>query len=492
MKKLDLRRQQGGMVSYIPPVPRKAINAVRNVRVVQTILELASLTLSGRKAGPWLARRLPTHGASGIKIGQFLATRGDVYGQEFADAMQGMQGVHSSGFSNIAVTRGEDAKTMLRASMGKKTLDLFDVIEEEPISAASIAQVHRGVLKDGRRVVIKVLRTDVREDIVGDMAFLSGLADVVEWVTERIDAPEEVRTLVANAKKSVRNIDGYLQEELDLLAEARNLTAFYGIYKNSPTVRVPRLVPEACNTDALVMEELKTRNVMEVARLTEAYEDRRYFANLVMQTFLRQLLNHCVVHGDPHAGNMGVHRDGRLVLYDFGSIVRIERDDVVHLTELLAAMLFDDVPLAVSALREIGAEVKDEGALKKYVGLYRQYMKTLDFGALVESAKEQMDVSHNEPLSTRKTATGIAVPAVLPSRIGRIVRSFALIEGICKKIDVNFNYFDAMTDGGSESLIVEILLKQNYVRYKIRSDPVVLERRAIQGIANLFSSSAKA
>ena len=84
------------------------------------------------------------------------------------------------------------------------------------------------------------------------------------------------------------------------------------------------------------------------------------------------------------------------------------------------------------------------------------------------------------------------MPAVLPSRIGRIVRSFALIEGICKKIDVNFNYFDAMTDGGSESLIVEILLKQNYVRYKIRSDPVVLERRAIQGIANLFSSSAKA
>ena len=461
------------------PIPRKLANAGRNVRVVQTIFELASLTVSGRKTGPWLAKRLTTHGASGIKIGQFLATRWDVYGQEFADAMQGIE-------SGVSVTRGEEAKTMLRASLGNKTIDLFDSIDEEPLSAASIAQVHRGVLKDSRRVVIKVIRTDVREDIMGDMAFLAGLAQIADWVTEQLGAPEDVRSLVNNAKKTVSNIDGYLHEELDLLAEARNLSAFYGIYQNSSTIRVPRLVPEACNSMALVMEELPSRNVLEVARLTESYEVRQYFANLVMQTFLKQLLNHCIVHGDPHAGNMGVHDDGKIVLYDFGSIVRIKQDDVIHLTELLAAMLFDDVPLAVSALKEIGAEVTDENALKKYVGLYRQYMKTLDVGALMESAKVQLDASNNEPSQTRKTATGIAVPAVLPSRIGRIVRSFALIEGICKKIDINFNYFDALTDGGSESLMVEILLKQNYISYKVRSDPRVLERRAIQGLAKIF------
>jgi predicted unusual protein kinase regulating ubiquinone biosynthesis (AarF/ABC1/UbiB family) len=476
----------GGLPSP-PPVSRKVINAVRNVRVVQTIVELASLTAAGRKTGPWLSKRLTTHGASGIKIGQFLATRGDVYGQDFADALQSLNS------DVITVSRGREARRMLRASLGPKTMSLFSQIDDEPISAASIAQVHRGTLKDGRNVVIKVLRTDVREDIMGDMAFLLGITRIADWITKSIDAPEDVRLLVKKAKETVKNIDGYLHEELDLLAEAKNLLDFYDIYRGSHTVRVPRLVKEACNHTALVMEDLPSRNVIEVAKKTTAYEDRRYFANLVMQTFLRQLLNHCIVHGDPHAGNMGVHANGKLVLYDFGSIVRIEKDDVLHLTELLAAMLFDDVPLAVSALKQIGAEIKDEDALKTYVGFYRQYMKTLDFGAMVESAKVQMEgggptkSSSSSPVPPKKGTAGVAVPAVLPSRIGRIVRSFALIEGICKRIDPTFNYFDALLDGGPDSLIVEILLKQNYIRYKIQSDPVVLERRAIQSLSMLFA-----
>ena len=226
-----------------------------------------------------------------------------------------------------------------------------------------------------------------------------------------------------------------------------------------------------------------------------------------MITFLRQLLSDGVVHGDPHVGNMGIHEDGRLVLYDFGSVVRLSREDVCHLKELFTTLIVGDVAAAVVAFRRLGAEVTDEAALQQYVGVYRDYMRTLDFGAMVASAtamalddepsaadereSARPGVSGASPASDtpstplRAPKLSAAVPAVLPTRISRIVRSFALLEGICKSIDPGFNYFDAIASSPAD---LDLLLDRDFIAYKVRNDPIELERRALRAMVDLLTT----
>ena len=444
----------------------------RNLRVVQTAVQLRArlptLTTPGRRAeaGEWLAGRLSELGATYIKVGQFIASRSDVYGADFAAAFVGMH-------DRVEPVSGDDARELVSRAID---LTRFSTVDFEATSAASIAQVHRARLADGRCVVVKVMRPRVRERVRSDMAFLRALASAALSAAEAVD-DESSRLAARQAIDTVRDLSGYLEEELDLTAEARNLQRFGRIYPpGHAEVRVPRVVREACSEDAVVMEFVPSVPVAMYGRADRS-ADRATSARRVMIVFIRQLLSEGVVHGDPHVGNMGVDRRGRLVMYDFGSVVRLDREDVCHIKDLVASLVIGDAKRAVGVLRRMGADVIDERALEAYMGDYREYMRTLDFRAMAASAASRMSASAAAAAAAASAASkgkaasssAVSVPIVLPGRISRIVRSFALLEGVCKEIDPGFNYFDTIAEAATR-IPIDLILDADFVLYKMRHD----------------------
>ncbi|OYV74672.1 MAG: hypothetical protein B7Z66_15660 [Chromatiales bacterium 21-64-14] len=441
-------------------VAASSTTLARNLRVAQTVVELQaklpSLTTPARRAaaGEWLAERLEGLGATYIKVGQFIASRSDVYGDDFASAFVGMH-------DGVAAVRGEQARDLVSAAVD---VSRFESIDYEAASAASIAQVHRGRLADGRRVVIKVVRPGVRESVRADMRFLEAIASAAVRVADAIDASPGARAGARQALDTVRDLSGYLCEELDLRAEARNLERFGAIYPpEHAEVRVPRLVREACGPDAVVMEYVPSVSVRSLGRRRPPQAAAGH-ARRIMLVFIRQLLTSGIVHGDPHVGNMGVDYSGRLVMYDFGSVVRLDREEVCHVKDLIASLVIGDARRAVAVLRRMGADVLDEGALEAYVGDYREYMRTLDFRAMAASA-----ASRASAVAKQGATAASAIPIVLPGRISRIVRSFALLEGVCKAIDPGFNYFDTIAEAATR-LPLETVFDADFVAYKLRHD----------------------
>jgi predicted unusual protein kinase regulating ubiquinone biosynthesis (AarF/ABC1/UbiB family) len=466
------------MVERVAVVAREFAGAAsrtplaRNMRVAQTVVELQSrlpsLTTPTRRAatGEWLAERLEELGATYIKVGQFIASRSDVYGPEFSSAFVGMH-------DRVSPVRGEASRELVSAAVD---LSLFQSIEFEAGSAASIAQVHRGRLVDGRAVVVKVVRPGVRESVRADMVFLESIASALVRAADAIDLSPGTKAAARQALDTVRDLSGYLAEELDLRAEARNLDRFGRMYPpDHAEVRVPRIVKEACGPDAVVMEYVPSVAVSEMHACGTTPANRAASARSIMIVFIRQLLSNGVVHGDPHVGNMGVDARGRLVMYDFGSVVRLDREDVCHLKDLVSFLVLGDTRRAVSVLRRMGADVLDERALEAYVGDYREYMRTLDFRAMAASAAARAASAASSSSTSSSSASSSppygasTVPIVLPGRISRIVRSFALLEGVCKAIDPGFNYFDTIAEAATK-VPLELVFDVDYLTYKLRHD----------------------
>ena len=416
----------------------------RKVRVVMTGLQLHGRLASGqshKRVGAWLANRFEDLGPTYIKIGQFIASRRDVYGREFSSAFESMR-------DNVRPVSPSQAEAMLSES--SIDLSAFRSIEYEALATASIAQVHRAQLADGGRVVIKVLRPHVREEMSEDMAFLTRVADLLVAAARAVRVSSGQLNTLRQLRTSISDIASYLDEELDLSREARNLAAFTALYPEShPAVRVPQLISRQCRHDAIVMEEVPSQSVA-LARGPEV-------ARRLVRVFVEQLVTHGLLHGDPHAGNIGIDPSGRFVLYDFGSVVRITRQDIQLIKDLIVALMAGDAASAATALRDLGAEVFDEAALGRYLVLYRRYLRDLDVAALVAAAERQgrEDDTHD-------------LPVMLPGHISRIARSFALLEGVCKSIDPTFNYVDAFGSSTTTLLdgAVALLLDRDYMQHR--------------------------
>lgn len=415
----------------------------RKIRVVLTGLQLHGRLRSGqplKSVGSWLASRFVELGPTYIKLGQFIASRRDVYGRDFSSAFESMR-------DNVKPVSAVQAEEML--SCNSIDLDAFTHIEYDAVATASIAQVHRAQLAGGQRVVIKVLRPHVRDEVSDDMAFLTRLADLIMSVARMMNLSAGQLNTLRQLRTSISDMASYLEEELDLANEARNISAFMALYPEShPSVRVPQLIASQCRPDAIVMEDVRSHSVA-LARGPDV-------AKRLVRVFVEQLVTHGLLHGDPHAGNIGIDASGRFVLYDFGSVVRISRSDVQFIKDLIVALMAGDAASAATALRNLGAEVFDEPALGRYLVLYRKYLRDLDVAALVAAAERQGREDDTNDL-----------PIMLPGHISRIARSFALLEGVCKTIDPMFNYVDAF---GSSSTILDgavaLLLDRDYLHHR--------------------------
>lgn len=337
-------------------------------------------------------------GVTFVKLGQVLSTRADLLPPDFVDELSLLQ-------DKVPAAPWDSVRAVLDEEVG---LDAFESVDPEPLAAASIAQVHRAVLKSGAEVVVKVQRPNVRAVAEGDLDIVSRLAETLQRT--RWGSALGVRDLEAGFAAALR-------EELDFRVEARNIAAVSAVADAS--VGLPHV--HLSTSRVLVMDRLDGLPVRGAA------EDEG-LARTLLRFVLRQVMLDGVFHADPHPGNVLLLSDGRLGLLDFGSVGRIDSALRSALQRLLLAIDRSDPAGLTDALLELTSRPEDidEQRLERALG---------QFMARHLGAGMRPDVEMFGDLFALVSRFGLRIPP----EIAAVFRALATLEGTLAVLSPGFN-----------------------------------------------------
>ena len=267
-------------------------------------------------------RDLEALGPTFVKVGQALSTRPDMLPPDYLSALERIQ-------DDVSPMPVEQVRTLVEEALGLKVTQAFAEFDPEPLGAASLAQVHRARLRDGRPVAVKVQRPDIVPTIVADLDALAGIAGKADRWTDmgrRVGFADWVHEF----RKS-------LLAELDYRVEADNLVRFGRHFADYPEIVVPQPVWDYTRERLLVMDLADGIKVTEISGLRRTEQDLGALAEAVMRAYLDQVFVHGDVHADPHPGNLLLTRDGRIALLDLGMVAHIPPRRREQLLKLLFA-----------------------------------------------------------------------------------------------------------------------------------------------------------
>ncbi|MGL4729117.1 MAG: 2-polyprenylphenol 6-hydroxylase [Bosea sp. (in: a-proteobacteria)] len=301
--------------AMLPPVARPLVRVARLIE-----------RKDAGKGGVRLAAALTRLGPSYVKFGQFLATRADIVGPDIARDLGALQ-------DRMPAFPKAEAIKIIEAALACK-IDAHFVEISEPVAAASIAQVHKARLKDGREMALKVVRPGIRSRFRHD---LDGMAAMAAFA-ERHSA--EARRLRISG--IVETLARSVVLETDLRLEAAALSELAENAKEDTRIRIPKPDWERTARDVLVAEWVDATPLHDITAITAAGHDKVALGRLVIQTFLTQAIRDGFFHADMHQGNLMVDGEGRLVMLDCGIMGRLGLKERRFLAEILLGFITRD------------------------------------------------------------------------------------------------------------------------------------------------------
>jgi ubiquinone biosynthesis protein len=293
-----------------------------------------------------------------VKLGQIASTRSDMLSPDAIKELSLLQ-------DQVRPAARDDVAALLESELAAPLEDVFTTFDWQPIAAASIGQVYRAALPDGSPVVVKVIRPGIEETVAVDLSVLEELGRVVETRTSW-GADYHVMELVDEFSSRLR-------EELDFRSEARNQRAIASSLPHGSRISIPEVYEELSTSRVLVMEWLDGASVRDVAWGDARAAERTKIADLLLRTFLEQMLQDGVFHADPHPGNVMLLSDGRLALIDFGAAGRLDSVQQAALRELMAGVSRRDADAVAQAVLQVaslrrGVDIADfERALARFM-----------------------------------------------------------------------------------------------------------------------------
>jgi ubiquinone biosynthesis protein len=267
-----------------------------------------------------------------VKFGQILSTRRDLLPDDIAEELARLQ-------DRVPPFPGREARAIVEEEYGKSVQEVFSEFDERPLASASIAQVHAARLKDGREVIVKVVRPGIRTTIKRDIGLMYIVAEGLEryWSEGKRLQPTGV---VAEFEKT-------LLDELDLMREAANASQLRRNFRDDPAIHVPEVMWELCRRKVMVMERVSGIRVDDIAALKRAGVDMRRLAEKGVELFFTQVFRDHFFHADMHPGNLFVDpRDGgrnaRFIPVDFGIMGSLSDFDQRYLAENFLAFMNRD------------------------------------------------------------------------------------------------------------------------------------------------------
>lgn len=285
-------------------------------------------------------------GPTFVKLGQSFSNREDLLPPELIQELQKLQDKVETVEMNV--------EEILENEFSISVKDHFAQVQKLPLATASIAQVYRATLIDGTEVILKIKKADVQSVIEDDLLLIKDLEKLVSSYSE---IGEKL-----NLKQAISTFEKSLLEEVSLINEKENILQFRRNFKNSKETYVPKVYEEFSNNNVLCMEFIDGIKVTDTATLLQYNIDPVNISETGLRLFVSQILDYGFFHADPHAGNILVKTDGKVVFIDFGAVGKIPPNDKEVLENLIVSFVAKNPHKIVRYLKKmaISYEIPDE------------------------------------------------------------------------------------------------------------------------------------
>ena len=368
-----------------------------------------------------LAADLEAMGPTYVKLGQLLSTRVDLLPVAYTQALTRLQDdVEPFGFDEV---RG-----IVEAELGLSLRHGFTSFSETPLAAASLGQVHRAQLRNGREVAVKVQRPGVREVIRDDMEALGALADFADAHTQ-LGRRYGFGQLLAQFRRSIAG-------ELDYQREAANLIRLGQLTADYPHLVVPTPVADYSTTRVLTMDFIAGRKVTDVSPVGMLDVDGGPLVEELFRCYLRMILLEGFLHADPHPGNVLLTPDGRLALIDLGMVATVPPRIQQQVIKLLLAISDADGEQVAVILAEMGHPLPDYDAGRFRDDVAHLVSRTLTLGGSAPAGPVLVELS-------RLSATHGLRP---PAEMAMLGKALLNLDQVADHLDPTFSPAEALAD----------------------------------------------
>ena len=349
-----------------------------------------------------------------IKLGQWLSSRADILPQPYLEELAKLQ-------DSVPPAPFDQIKPIIEKDLGPIN-EKFDEIDSNCISGASLGQVYRGSIS-GQQVAIKVKRPGIEKVVAKDLKVLKKILPVALRFVDP--------NLRYSAKAMLSQFIETIHEEMDYTIESKNLKEIKKDMEKNTKVIVPSVFDDFSSKSVLTMEYLPGIKVTNVQALDEKGIDREQLVIDVHKVFFTMLLKHSIFHADPHPGNISVTDDGKLILYDYGMVGRMNNETRFKLIRLYLALVEKNPPRVVNAMIDLGMLIPgyNRSVIEKGI--------ELSIRAMHGNKPDEMEVQSLMELANQ---TMSKFPFMLPKNLALYMRMASIIEGIYKTHNVDFKF----------------------------------------------------
>ena len=357
-------------------------------------------------------------GPAFIKAGQALSTRPDIVPPLLLEELAQLQD-QLPGFDSAL------AMACIEEDLGARVLDVYEQLDAEPISAASLGQVHKGVLKGGQAVAVKVQRPGLREQITLDLYIVRNIA---AWLNQNVGLiRSDLVALIDELGKRVF-------EEMDYCNEAANAERFAELHASNPRIAVPRIYHQATSRRVLTMEWIEGVKLTNLEAVRGIGVDPDDMVTVGVNCSLQQLLEHGFFHADPHPGNLLALSDGRLAYLDFGMMSEVSRESRTGLIQAVVHLVNRSFSKLSKDFVSLGFLAEDVN-LEPIVPAFEKV-----FGQAIEQGVSRMDF---KAVTDDLSGVMYRFPFRVPPYYALIIRSLVTLEGIALSVDPEFKILGA-------------------------------------------------
>jgi ubiquinone biosynthesis protein len=368
--------------------------------------------------GQHLREMLDELGPTFVKFGQLLSTRPDIVPPDIITELRALQDdVKPFPFSEVQRVVAEELELPLEK--------LFLEFEEEPMAAASIGQVHRAVLPNGRRVAVKVQRPEAPRKIEADLALLYQAARLAK---ERVRALDfiDARELVDEFARSIRH-------ELDYRQEGRNAQTFHRQFAGHPHVRIPRVYWSYSRQRVLTLEMLEGTQLADIELEGYTPDELRRLATVLSEAWMTMIFRHGFFHGDPHPANILVIGPDEIGLVDFGQAGKLSDDDISKMTALFIDAASENVDVLAKRLGDLGVRYERAREAELQAELREIYYKY--YGARLAEIDAMQVIREAFALIYAQNLR-------LPTRFVILDKAIATLASVTTELYPDFNVFE--------------------------------------------------
>src|SRR3989344_1822109 len=355
--------------------------------------------------------RLAMENLSGafIKLGQLLSLRADIIPKEYDEKFSKLQ-------DEVKPFKFEKVREIIESELKKPLSDIFLKFDSSPIAAASVGQVHKAMLNNGKIGAVKVQRPNIEKLFETDILLLYHIASLLE------KHYPELRDY--NFIEIIKEFEEYTKSELDYMSEARNIDIFYNNFRNDP-IKIPKVYWDYTSRRVLTMEFIKG------VKITEVKLNRPYYVKQIVESYMKQTMEYGTFHADPHPGNIFVNENQKLALLDFGIVGHISDELRDKFENLFVSLIKGDRALLADSIIDLQMVENDINIEQFKEDLSVHLSKYYD------ASLEKIDVSsalHDILYLARKYRMKF------PSNFVLLIKATATVEGFGKEFDQKFNF----------------------------------------------------